>query len=146
MEQIDENELKKALRIGQIIGWSLIGAVVVYGIVAYLVDVPGREQGIDADKAVLLRNLGIAYFVAAFVGTWLARSRLKPSSVGEASTLTIRLLAFSEALAVFGLVIVLMGGSIDNFHPLALMSVVLIGFNFPRESVWERWLAKRREA
>jgi membrane protein implicated in regulation of membrane protease activity len=54
-------------------------------------------------------------------------------------TLSIVRLAICEAIAVFGVVLFLLGGRWADFYGFAVVSFAVLLFHFPRLSPWEDW-------
>ena len=54
-------------------------------------------------------------------------------------TLSIVRLAICQAIALFGVVLFLLGGRWADFYGFAVVSLGAFLFNFPRRSQWEEW-------
>jgi ATP synthase subunit C len=54
-------------------------------------------------------------------------------------TVSVVALAMCEAIAIYGLVLFLIGGNRADFYGLAAFSLVAFAIHFPRRSQWEEW-------
>lgn len=134
-----------------------IGSVVMYGVLAYMLQQSGERTvstGLEAMR-LPLTLLGVACLVASVV--W-AQLRLTvhgeyASATGDVPlprhfiTHTVIALAFAEACAIFGLILFFLGASWTDFLMFALPSVaVMILFVLPKGGAyWKAWESRQEE-
>jgi hypothetical protein len=136
------------------VGGALVGAVVVYAI---LVEVLRARRGGFAGfaPAVPVDTLRMVLIVLAIADLSLIRfirSRILAAPPrggqrsGRAAPVTQRLLtasivslAMCVAIAVYGLVLFLIGGRPMDFYTFAIVALLGLAVFFPRRSQWEEW-------
>ncbi len=142
------DELAKACRTAQVIGWQLLGSLVVYAIVLNLFQharapfsgyVPGLSHNLlrAIFVALALVNLGLAGFIQRSI---LERSILeKPASSVPAllTSAAVVALALCEAIAICGVVLFFLTGRASDYYLFAALSAVGFVRYFPRRERWE---------
>ena len=146
-------ELPARCRLAQMIGGALVASVVVYAI---LVEVIRARRGGFAGfaPAVPIDTLRMVFIVLAIADLALIRfirSRIltapaPTSQAGTAPPVIQRLMSASVvslsmclAIAVYGLVLFLIGGRPVDFYGFAIVAVLGLAVFFPRQSQWEEW-------
>jgi len=148
-------DLPARCRVAQMIGGALVAAVVVYAI---LVEVIRARRGGFAGFATAapidtLRTVFIVLAIADLALIRFIRARIlaPPARGGTAAgntapPLTQRLLNASVvslsmclAIAVYGLVLFLLGGRPVDFYSFAIVALLGLAVFFPRQSQWEEW-------
>lgn len=134
-----------------IIVLSLVGSVLAYMLVAYVMTQSRRPTLPDQHTALLLRIIYGAAFLLS-LGVIIGRRALFNTSrlmrlveesglsrlVDELATKTIVLAVLSELIALLGLVLSLLTKSFDAMWRLGAVGVILLFYNVPRRSAWER--------
>jgi len=166
MEPNSTADLEKAYKARVIIGAAMIGVLLIYtGIVEFI-----RAQNSPAevftpapgpDVLALLRYvfLGIAaveFLVIQFLRKVMlsadspARQALPSGSfVPETQkliTVSVVTFALCESVAVYGLVLFLIGKNASDFYLFLLISVFYFAIFFPRYGAWEEWVQEREKA
>ncbi len=137
--------------------FAFVGSVVMYGVLAYMLQQSGDRPSASGLEAMRLPTtlLGIASLVASVV--W-AQWRLAVRGEYASSTTdiptprqcivhTLIALSFAEACAVFGLLLFFVGASFTDFLMFAVPSVaVMLFFVLPKGSAyWTAWESRREE-
>jgi hypothetical protein len=135
--------------------FAFIGSVVMYGVLAYMLQQSGERAvspGLDAMR-LPVTLLGIACLVASVVWTRLrlvvhgeyASTTGDIPSPRQFITHTFIALSLAEACAVFGLLLFFSGASLTDFLMFAVPSVVvMLFFVLPRGSAyWTAWENRR---
>ena len=162
METRSAADLQKAYKVTVVIGLVMIGTLVIYtGIVEFLKtkDSGFKEFGAAPDVVALLRYvlLGVTiveFFAIQFVKKAMlsAGARVQTSVTGpmgpEAQLVSAAIVTFAlcESVAVYGLVLFLLGRSTPDFYLFLLISVFYFGIFFPRYGAWEEWMQEREKA
>jgi hypothetical protein len=50
--------------------------------------------------------------------------------------------ALCESIAIYGLILFLIGGRRFDFYSLVILSLIFFAVTFPRYAQWEEWLKK----
>lgn len=137
--------------------FAFIGSVIMYGVLAYMLQQSGERTASPGLEAMRLpvTLLGIACLVVSVL--W-AQLRLVvhgeyASTTGDIPaprqfiTHTVIALAFAEACAVFGLLLFFLGASWTDFLLFAIPSIgVMVLFVFPRGiAYWRIWESRQEE-
>ena len=147
-------DLPARCRLAQMIGGALVGSVVVYAILVEVIrsrrgGFAGFAPGVDV---VMLRTVFIVLAIIDLAAIRFLRSRILAPAVrgsqpaGNAPPLTQRLLSASVvsltmclAVAVYGLVLFLLGGRPLDFYSFAIVALLGLAVFFPRQSQWDEW-------
>jgi hypothetical protein len=131
--------MTQALKILQMIRWSLLASIVLYSVVAEKVSTArGR---IDPSLTYLFTTLGVAVVGAIFVvrrtlvlqaAASLAAHPEDSLSLNHWRTGYIVTYVLCEALALFGLIQRILGGTLQQSTPYYLSGFVLLIFLWPR--------------
>ncbi len=137
--------------------FAFIGSVVMYGVLAYVLEQSGAHATSDVLEPLRLplTLIGIACLVASVVWAQLRLSvqREFPAIAGalpeprQFIAHTIIALAFAEACAIFGLLYFFVGASLADFLMFAVPSVVvMVVFVLPKgNAYWQAWESRREE-
>jgi len=131
-----------------IIAMAIVTALPIYVVVAeILVRNAARAQLVDT-----LGTLRIAFFVVAgvviFTTTIIKGVLLRsapPDAAGRVArlrTATIVALALSEMPAIFGLVLIMLGSTRQDFYMLLAISGYMMVRHFPRRGAWEDYVQR----
>lgn len=148
---VPPTDVRQGCRRAQLVGAGLVLAVMMYAVV---VEQLGRGfapfHGFAPDVPVgVLRIALLAAAIANLVVGRVLRHKLGAAAPAitptrDASAVTRRLftesvieLALSEAVAVYGLILFLLGGRPLDFYGFAALSLVAFALYFPRQSRWE---------
>jgi F0F1-type ATP synthase membrane subunit c/vacuolar-type H+-ATPase subunit K len=151
--------LKKAHRQATLIGVAMISSLFIYVIVVE--SIKSYFQGITPLFIVeILRYLlfGLA-FVEFFLIGFLRKRLLSfntgvggPSNQEEARSPIQRLLivtiisyALCESVAIYGVILFLIGGSRLDFYIFLILSLIYFAVYFPRYNRWEEWSKRAHE-
>lgn len=131
-----------------------VTSVLVYMAAAYLIQISSQGPRLEwfAPESNLLRQIFYAAALLLGIGVIVGRrfffkqSRLRRlveerglrGLVDELATKTILLVAVSEAIAVLGLILSILTRSAEPMVRLGLIGIVLLLYNMPRRSAWER--------
>jgi len=147
-------DLPARCRLAQMIGGALVAAVVVYAILVEVLRArrggfAGFAPGVPID---VLRTVFIVLAVVDLAVIRFIRSRiLNPPAragqpVGSVPPMTQRFLNASVvslslclAIAIYGLVLFLLGGRPVDFYSFAIVALLGLAVFFPRQSQWEEW-------
>ena len=151
-------KLHQHYRLATVIGYGMIGSLLVLAaVVETLKAIPYESPGFFSSSTLdLLRYLffGIAvieFFLIRFIrkmilsrgnGTRLL-SREGDLVSGKAQKLfsaTVVSFAFCESVAIYGLVLFILGGSSLDFYLFIFLSLGFFWFYFPRYPQWEKWV------
>jgi F0F1-type ATP synthase membrane subunit c/vacuolar-type H+-ATPase subunit K len=143
--------LRPRYRSTAIIVLSFVGSILAYTLVAYMLTQSSSLSYTGPNVEIIQQALYgtavvLAFGVIILRRVWLNTSRLTriveehglKRLVDELVLRTIILAAFSEAIAVFGLVLSLLTKSFDPMWRLGTIGVVLLLYNLPRRSAWEQ--------
>ena len=149
------DELKGAHRKATFVGMAMIFSLIIYVILVEFmkVDIKGNTAPVIVE---ILRFLffGLA-FVEFFVIRFLRKQLLPLKGVTESSSnrpqafspiiqklfmATIITYALCESIAIYGLILFLIGGSRFDFYIFLILSLIYFAVYFPRYSRWEDWL------
>lgn len=124
------------------IGLALIGSVISYAVVVEVLKrVLAPFAGFAAltpAQAQLLKYLFVALALATFFLIKLIPRILGSRSVQQLIQAAIVTYALSEAVAVLGLVLFLLGGNALDFYTFMFLSLFYFWFFFPKYSHWEK--------
>ena len=149
-------DLAPGCRRAQLMGFALVASIFVDGaIVQFIRSTRAPFSGFAPDAPVdTLRMVFVVLAVADFVLIRFMRSQIlsapapargaRPStSAGEfarrLSTASIASLAIGLSIAIYGLVLFLIGGRPLDFYGFAVVSLLALAVHFPRLAQWEQW-------
>ena len=153
-------DLPARCRLAQMIGGALVGSVVVYAVLVEVIRSrnPGFAGFAPGVNVAMLRTVFIVLAIVDLVAIRFLRARiLAPPArgsqpAGHAPALMQRLLSASVvsltmclAIAVYGLVLFLLGGRPLDFYTFAIVGVLGLAVFFPRQSQWEEWARSDRQ-
>jgi F0F1-type ATP synthase membrane subunit c/vacuolar-type H+-ATPase subunit K len=162
METRSAADLQKAYKVTVVIGVVMIGTLFIYaGIVEFLKTQSStfKEFGTAPDVVALLRYvlLGVA-IVEFFAILYMKKAMLSAEagvqqtsvvgpfgSEGQLVTAAIVTFALCESVAIYGLVLFLLGRSTTDFYLFLLISLFYFGIFFPRYGSWEEWMQGREQ-
>jgi hypothetical protein len=147
-------DLAKGCRQAQLLGGALVGSIVVDAVIVELIRATrapftGFAPHVPIDT---LRMVFIVLAVADLVAIRFVRAQmLGAASRGAAAvvdesdrarrlfTVSIVVLALCLAVAIYGLVLFLIGGRGLDFYTFAFVSLLAMAVHFPRLAQWEAW-------
>jgi ABC-type uncharacterized transport system permease subunit len=139
-------ELKRVYRIAKIAGIAMISSLFIY---AFIVEFIKVNVNINPPSSMvdLLRYLFFAIAIVEFLLIRFLRSRMisGPSSqakIQKLFSLSILTYALCESVAIYGLILFLIGGRRFDFYSLMILSLIFFAIYFPRYTQWEEWLQK----
>lgn len=156
MEANYPDELKNGYRITVIMGIAMIASVFVYAVV---IEILKREyepfEGfapfpeVEILRAALLAIAIVEFFLIRFIKKLILSIKLLSSSyrknslspeIQKLSTAAIITYALCDSVAIYGLVLFLIGGSSTDFYIFMGLSLIYFSIYFPRYSEWEDWM------
>jgi hypothetical protein len=148
------DELDRACRQAQLIGGALVLAIATYAFVAEMI----RTQNapfigfaptvpLPLLRLVLAGMAGLGLVVVNIVRRRIIAGRVAALAPGAAPiplvqrllTASLVTLAMCQAIAIYGLVLFLLGGQRADFYGFAAFALVGFAVYFPRRSQWEAW-------
>ena len=148
------DELARGCRQAQRIGAMLVLALLTYALVVEMIRTQ-RAPFTGFAPAVplgLLRLLLAAMAVLGLVVVNIVRSKIiagrvtgaspvvgRPPLVQRLLTASLVTLATCQAIAIYGLVLFLLGGQRADFYGFAAFALLGFALYFPRRSQWEAW-------
>ncbi len=102
--------------------------------------VPGapRDLLLSIFAALALANLGIVRVIQRSI---LAKAALP--MVGRLQTAAIVAMAFCEAVAIYGVVLFMLGGRAIDYYIFAVLALVGFAAYFPRQQTWQELAGTR---
>lgn len=164
MEPQSAADLKKAYKLSMIIGLVMIGSLLIYASVVELIktqNIMPRGLAVAPDVVALLRYvlLGVTVlelFAIRYLNQTIlsAEVRVQQSSVmgpfnpevQKLITAAIVTFALCESVAIYGLVLFLLGRNTTDFYLFLIISFFYFIVFFPRYGTWEEWLQEREKA
>lgn len=156
MEISSMDELKKAYRISVIIGIAIIASVFIYAVVVELIKSEYEPfkgfspfQEIEILRYILLGISIAEFFFIRYIRNFVlsGKTMMATSKQGQFSAPIQRLIttsivsyALCESVAIYGLVLFLIGGDSLDFYAFMVLSLVYFAVYFPRYSQWEEWM------
>ena len=147
-------DLAKGCRQAQLVGGALVGSIVVDAVVVELIRATRAPFGgfaphvpIDTLRMVLIvlaiADLVAIRFVRAQMLGATARGTAPTVNVSDRArglfTVSVVVLALCLAVAIYGLVLFLIGGRGLDFYTFAFVSLLAMAVHFPRLAQWEEW-------
>ena len=147
-------DLAQGCRRARLVGFALGASIVIDGVIVQLIrstraPFSGFAPAVPVDT---LRMVFVVLAVADFVLIRFMRSQIlsapargaQPSArAGEItrrlSTASIVTLAIGLSIAIYGLVLFLIGGRPLDFYGFAVVSLLALAVHFPRLARWEEW-------
>jgi F0F1-type ATP synthase membrane subunit c/vacuolar-type H+-ATPase subunit K len=143
-------QLEMALRRARIVALALGATLPIYAAIA--VAIQGRAAGavpLEPLRLALLALSAVELAIAAWLGRRLARqgqaAPILTTGLQKLFTAVILRLALSESVALYGVVMVALGG--DSLDLALFLGIAALGFLafFPRWDAWEQWWRGRPE-
>jgi F0F1-type ATP synthase membrane subunit c/vacuolar-type H+-ATPase subunit K len=144
------DDLRQACRRAQVVGASLVLAVVIYAVVVETFARGSRPfRGLAPDAPVgIIRLLLVLSAIANLVVSRVLRGKLTaaalrgagPGATSAGQRMFVQSLlemAMTEAIAIYGLVLFLVGGQPLDFYGFAAVALIVLASQFPRLSRWE---------
>jgi F0F1-type ATP synthase membrane subunit c/vacuolar-type H+-ATPase subunit K len=141
-------DLKRVYRLAMIIGIVMISSVFIYAFIVEFIKVNVKINiNLPSSMVDLLRYLFFAIAIVEFLLIKFLRSRMvsgAPSSakIQKLLSMTIFTYALCESVAIYGLILFLIGGRRFDFYSLMILSLIFFAIYFPRYAQWEEWLQK----
>jgi len=148
------DDLARGCRQAQVIGGALVAALATYAFVVEMVRTQkapfmGHAPTVPLPllRLVLAVMSGLGLVFVNVVRRRIVAGRTVASSPGAAPiplvqrllTASIVALAMCEAIAIYGLVLFLVGGQRLDFYGFAAFALLAFAAYFPRRSQWEAW-------
>ena len=145
-------------RMATVIGYGMIGALLVFAAVVETLKASNYEAGglLPASTLEVIRYvfLGVAFvefFVIRMIGRMILSGGGRVSGIsnqGDLLLLKVRKLfisaivslAFCESVWIYGLMLFLIGGSSFDFYLFIALALAFFAFYFPRYPKWEAWI------
>ena len=146
------DDLRKAYRMTVFVGLSMMTSLLIYLIVATVVE---RQVSMEVGDVVFYIGIGISaalFFVVRIVtGAMLGPGGERTGSASAAGgppiaklqTAAIVTFAICEVPAVLGLVLYFLGRSMTDFYLFLLISLFCFATYFPRFGQWEEWFRQQ---
>lgn len=156
--------LGKTYRTTVIIGAAIMATLFVYAGIVEVINAQNswsREYAPAPDVVALLRYVFLCVTVVDFFVIQFLKKRMlspdvpvQPTSVTGPSAAEARKLmtasivsfALCESVAIYGLVLFVIGRNTSDFYLFLLISVFYFGVFFPRYGTWEEWMQERERA
>jgi uncharacterized integral membrane protein len=141
-------DLDRACRQAQLIGGALVLAIGTYAFVVEMLrtnQAPFLGFSPRAPLGLLRLVFAIVTVVILVVVNVVRKQMVAGPAAGRAPlpqrllTASIVALAMCEAIAIYGLVLFLLGGQRADFYGFAALALVGFAVYFPRRSQWEAW-------
>jgi hypothetical protein len=147
-------DLAKGCRQARLIGGALVGSIVVDAVIVELIRAMCAPFGgfaphvpVDTLRMVFivlaLADLAVIRFVRTQMLAAPARGATPVANASDSArrffTVSIVVLALCLAVAIYGLVLFLIGGRPLDFYGFAFVSLVAMAVHFPRLAQWEEW-------
>jgi len=89
---------------------------------------------------LVLAGMALVSLIAARIMSWniVARHAAGPAAQ-RFFTASIVAMALCESIAIYGLVLFLLGGQRTDFYGFAALALLAFAWRFPRRSLWEEW-------
>jgi F0F1-type ATP synthase membrane subunit c/vacuolar-type H+-ATPase subunit K len=135
--------VEASLRTSRIVHAALVGSLLLYAVVVHVVRTTGaappplHEPTLGRLRPALYGlGAGVALTLVILRSRWLPAGHAAPTLAALQTRLVV-LLALAEVVAVFGLVLFLLGGVIRDFYVLWLPAIGLQLLLTPTREVWE---------
>jgi len=140
-------ELKRYYRTARLIGVVMIGSLLIYAVVVEVF----RSTGLPIKDLSSLLNLEIVRYlflgiavVQFFVIRWIRVRLLSKKRQSQILlSATIVTYALCESVALFGLILFFLSGSLFDFYLFLSLSLIYFYVFFPRYAQWEEWMNAR---
>jgi len=150
-------KLRQYHKMATVIGYGLMGSLLIFAAIVETLKATTFESLGYLSPAVLdlLRYLFLGLAVVEFVAVWMIKNLILKkgrvsglmgqgdpllSKVQKLFTAAIVSLAFCESVAIYGLVLFIIGGISLDFYLFAFLSLIFFAVYFPRYSRWEEWV------
>lgn len=138
---MDDQQLKMRYLTVNFIGLALIGSVFIYAVVVEILKrVFAPFSGFAAltpAQVQMLKYVFVALAIADFFLIKFMQKIVGARSIQQLVQAAIITFALSESVAVFGLVLFLLGGNAMDFYLFMFLSVFYFWFFFPKYQNWE---------
>ncbi len=154
---MDSREIiRKTHRISAFIGYGVFGALVLYlGLVELMKSKLAPFHGLyPVEDLQTIKNLRYLFYGLSAASVILARLlqslllRKKPGDtpldlLNKLHRTSLIMVIMSELPAMFGLILFLLRGLVQDFYILLGVSVIVLFIFFPRRHAWEQWLVEK---
>lgn len=151
MAQPGETGVSTRFRTARILHGAMVVTLLVYAGIVHLLQQTGWSGRAAADALPLIRWILYALGAAEFLVVLVARSRAlsaegledaarrggAEAALGLLQTRLVVLLALAESVAIYGLVLFLLGGSLRDFYVLWAAGLVAQLVLTPRRELWD---------
>jgi F0F1-type ATP synthase membrane subunit c/vacuolar-type H+-ATPase subunit K len=148
MDERHTEELKRVYRLATIIGIAMISCLLIYAFIVEFIKVNVNINiNLPSSMVDLLRYLFFGIAIGEFLLIKFLRSRMvsgapSPAKIQKLLSMTIFTYALCESVAIYGLILFLIGGKRFDFYSLMILSLIFFAIYFPRYAQWEEWLQK----
>jgi F0F1-type ATP synthase membrane subunit c/vacuolar-type H+-ATPase subunit K len=148
MDERHVEELKRVYRLATIIGIAMISSLFIYVFVVEFIKVNVNINiNLPSSMADFLRYLFFAIAIVEFLLIRFLRSHMisgpsSPAKIQKLFSMAVITYALCESVAIYGLILFLIGGRRFDFYSLMILSLIFFAIYFPRYAQWEEWLKK----
>jgi F0F1-type ATP synthase membrane subunit c/vacuolar-type H+-ATPase subunit K len=141
-------ELRRGYRLATIIGIAMISCLLIYAFIVEFIKVNVNINiNLPSSMVDLLRYLffGIAiveFFLIRFLRSHMISGPPSAAKIQKLLSMTIFTYALCESVAIYGLILFLIGGRRFDFYSLMILSLIFFAIYFPRYAQWEESLQK----
>jgi F0F1-type ATP synthase membrane subunit c/vacuolar-type H+-ATPase subunit K len=137
-------ELRRVYRLAVIIGVAMISSLLIYVfIVEFLkvrVPIHAPSSTVDLLRYLFFGMAIVDFFVIKFLRGQMVSGAPSPAKIQKLLSMTILTYALCESVAIYGLILFLIGGRRFDFYSLVILSLIFFAIYFPRYAQWEEWL------
>jgi F0F1-type ATP synthase membrane subunit c/vacuolar-type H+-ATPase subunit K len=148
MDEKHTEDLKRVYRLATILGIAMISSLFIYALIVEFIKVKVNINiNFPSSMVDLLRYVFFGIAIGEFLLITFLRSRMvsgAPSlaKIQKLLSMTILTYALCESVAIYGLILFLIGGRRFDFYSLMILSLIFFAIYFPRYAQWEEWLQK----
>jgi len=144
MDERHSEELKRVYRLAMILGIAMISCLFIYAFIVEFIKV-NVNINLPSSMVDLLRYLFFGIAIGEFLLIKFLRSRMvsgapSPAKIQKLLSMTILTYALCESVAIYGLILFLVGGRRFDFYSFMILSLIFFAIYFPRYAQWEEWL------
>jgi F0F1-type ATP synthase membrane subunit c/vacuolar-type H+-ATPase subunit K len=146
MDERQTEELKRVYRMAKIVGIAMISALFIYAFIVEFIkgnvniNINLPSSMVDLLRYVFFGMAIVEFLLIRFLRSYMVSGAPSQAKIQKIFSMTFLTYALCESVAIYGLILFLIGGKRFDFYGLMILSLIFFAITFPRYAQWEEWL------
>jgi F0F1-type ATP synthase membrane subunit c/vacuolar-type H+-ATPase subunit K len=132
----------------KIVGIAMISSLFIYALIVEVIkgnvtiNINMPSSMVDLLRYVFFGMAIVEFLLIRFLRRYMVSGAPSQAKIQKLFSLSILTYALCESVAIYGLILFLIGGKRFDFYSLMILSLIFFAITFPRYAQWEEWLKK----